>query len=234
MRAGTMEKQMAAHIIPRTSRTDTTAAQNARSASCGPPSPMAFDPAAAASATLGQEEDGVYIRAGQSPKRNDNSSKLGGGSTGPLGGGFRGASAAAWPASAASMPSKFAPANPPSMGGLRGSSGAAPSMNALSAPAHGSALARFAAKSSEEAEEEEEDRERDEYVNLRSKQALQPAAVATFVLQDPEEQDTAGLRAYSGRKQLDVAAKRVMVDLRLDPGSANVRPALFYVHIPAL
>ena len=208
--AGLMERQMGAHIVPRASRTDTTASLNARSASYGPPSPMAFDPAAAASAPIGEEEDGLYVRAGQSPKKKGNSPKAGGGSRGTT------ASSAAWPTSTASMPSKFAPEQPPSMGGR---SSAAPSINALSAPARSSALAHFA---SEAKDEEDHARNWEEHAHVRSKQTLTPPTAATFVLQDPEDQDSAGLRAYSGRSQLDIAAKRALVDLRLDPSSGTV------------
>jgi hypothetical protein len=100
-------------------------------------------------------------------------------------------------------------------------------MNALSAPAGGSELARFAARSSEgehgipdeTISVEESDRERDEYVHLSARKL--PERPETFVLQDPSEMDAVGLRAYSGRNQLDVAAKRALVDLRSLEGSLN-------------
>lgn len=111
-------------------------------------------------------------------------------------------------------------------------------MNALSAPARSSVLARFAERNSEEEDRtmpeesvqedvEGSDRERDDYVNSSMRGKLGGAGLAaTFVLQDPSEADAVGLRAYSGRNQLDVAAKRAMVDLRLDAPAGQV------LHLP--
>lgn len=209
------------HIVPRASR---GGPQNSRSASCGPAAFMEFDPAAAAAATVGEENDGVYIPAGQAEKPNKktnpvNSNSNSGAVSQPLG---NSSAPSAWQAMSSS---KFVPEPPTN---LRLSGGRTPEINAISAPARGSALARYAARSSEEEtvrEEEEEEiegsqTERDDYVtsSMRSK-----GAAATFVLQDPPEQDHAGLCAYSGRSQLDVAAKRALVDLRLDGPTGKVR-----------
>lgn len=207
---------MAEHIVPRSSRSP-----NPRSASCGPMPRGMFDPAHAATAAVG--DDGDHYLPALASNRKSAAAK--------------GASAAlsASHSGALSQPlgAPLSPTSPWGGGGGSGSVNAArqtrnvPGMNALSAPERSRAgLAAFKTRSSEEETapeesipEEASDREREEFVHSSMRGKLAPAA-ATFVLQDPSEEDAVGLRAYSGRNQMHVAAKRAMVDLRLDAPSS--------------